>query len=119
MAGVNAFTEPLVMLAGGRDQHLPWEDAAQLVVERVRELIVFGEMAELVQGAVEAQLNRSDERALEKIHHVKTLEEAVVTAAQLARSGEVALLSPGGTSFDAFTDFAERGERFQELVRGL
>src|SRR5512135_2550277 len=58
MAGVNAFTEPIILLAGGRDKHLPWEEAAQLIVERVRELIVFGEMADLVQGAIEAQLNR-------------------------------------------------------------
>ena len=56
MAGVHAFTEPIVLLAGGRDKHLPWEEAAQLIVERVRELIVFGEMADLVQAAVEAQL---------------------------------------------------------------
>ena len=50
MAGVQAFNEPIVLLAGGRDKHLPWEDAAQLIVERVRELIVFGEMADLVQA---------------------------------------------------------------------
>jgi UDP-N-acetylmuramoylalanine--D-glutamate ligase len=119
MAGVNAFSEPLVLLAGGRDKHLPWEEAAQLIVERVRELIVFGEMADLVQGTVEAQLNRSGERVLEEIHHVQTLEEGVATAAQVAQAGEVVLLSPGGTSFDAFKDFAERGDKFQELVRSL
>jgi UDP-N-acetylmuramoylalanine--D-glutamate ligase len=119
MAGVNAFHEPIVLLAGGRDKHLPWEDAAQLIAARVRELIVFGEMAELVQTAVEAQLERSDERVLEQIHHVKTLDEAVAVAARTAQPGEVVLLSPGGTSFDAFKDFAERGEKFQELVNGL
>ncbi len=119
MAGVNAFHEPLVLLAGGRDKHLPWEEAAQLIVERVRELIVFGEMADLVRSAVEAQLNRSRERSLEKIHHVATLDEAVTTAAQVARAGEVVLLSPGGTSFDAFKDFAERGDYFKALVRSL
>ena len=119
IAGVQVFSEPIVLLAGGRDKHLPWEDAAQLIVERVRELIVFGEMADLVQGAVEAQLNRSDERMIEKIHRAATLDEAVAIAAQIARSGEVVLLSPGGTSFDAFKDFAERGDKFQELVHGL
>ncbi len=119
MAGVQAFSEPIVLLAGGRDKHLPWEEAAQLIVGRVRELIVFGEMADLVQGAVEAQLNRADERVLEKVHRVTTLAEAVAAAARIAGSGEVVLLSPGGTSFDAFKDFAERGDRFQELVRGL
>jgi UDP-N-acetylmuramoylalanine--D-glutamate ligase len=119
MADLQVFSEPIVLLAGGRDKHLPWEEAAQLIVERVRELIVFGEMAELVRGAVETQLSRSGERMLEKIHPAATLDEAVAIAAQIARSGEVVLLSPGGTSFDAFKDFAERGEKFQELVRGL
>jgi UDP-N-acetylmuramoylalanine--D-glutamate ligase len=119
MAGVQAFHEPIVLLAGGRDKHLPWEEAAQLIVERVRELIVFGEMADLVQTAVEAQLTRTEARVLEKIQHVKTLDEAVATAARIAHPGEVVLLSPGGTSFDAFKDFAERGDKFQELVRGL
>jgi UDP-N-acetylmuramoylalanine--D-glutamate ligase len=119
MAALNAYTEPIVLLAGGRDKHLPWEDAARLIVERVRELIVFGEMAELVQTAVEAQLSQADERILEKIQHAKTLDEAVDAAARVARSGEVVLLSPGGTSFDAFKDFEERGNKFQELVRGL
>jgi UDP-N-acetylmuramoylalanine--D-glutamate ligase len=119
MAGVQAFHEPIVLLAGGRDKHLPWEEAAQLIVERVRELIVFGEMADLVQTAVEAQLPQTETRVLEKIHHVKTLDEAVATAARVAQPGDVVLLSPGGTSFDAFQDFAERGDMFQYLVRGL
>jgi UDP-N-acetylmuramoylalanine--D-glutamate ligase len=119
MADLQVFSEPIVLLAGGRDKHLPWEDAARMIVERVRELIVFGEMAELVRGAVEAQLSRSGERQLERVHQVATLDEAVTTAARVARSGEVVLLSPGGTSFDAFKDFAERGDKFQELVRQL
>ena len=56
---------------------------------------------------------------LEEITQVETLEEAVMAAARVARSGDVVLLSPGGTSFDAFRDFAERGDRFKELVHAL
>ena len=56
MADLLVYDEPIVLLAGGRDKHLPWAEAAQVIVERVRELIVFGEMAGLVQTAVEAQL---------------------------------------------------------------
>jgi len=56
---------------------------------------------------------------LEGVTQVGTLEDAVEMAARLARPGEVVLLSPGGTSFDAFRDFAERGDRFKELVWGL
>jgi len=48
-----------------------------------------------------------------------TLEEAVRKAAQLAKPGDTILLSPGGTSFDAFKDFEERGEYFKKLVNAL
>jgi UDP-N-acetylmuramoylalanine--D-glutamate ligase len=43
----------------------------------------------------------------------------VKVAAREAKPGDVVLLSPGGTSFDAFKDFAERGDRFRELVKAL
>jgi len=62
---------------------------------------------------------QNSEFSLEGITEVGTLEEAVEAAARLARSGDVVLLSPGGTSFDAFRDFAERGDRFKELVQAL
>ena len=119
MAGLQAFGEPIVLLAGGRDKHLPWAEAAQLIIERVRELVVFGEMAGLVESAIEAQSPQAETKLLEKVHRVQTLDEAVAKAAQIARAGEVVLLSPGGTSFDAFKDFAERGDKFQELVKAL
>jgi UDP-N-acetylmuramoylalanine--D-glutamate ligase len=56
---------------------------------------------------------------LEGITQVGTMEEAVEAATRLAQPGDVVLLSPGGTSFDAFRDFAERGDRFKELVKEL
>ena len=63
--------------------------------------------------------SKKQEVELDGITRVETLEEAVEAAARLARPGEVVLLSPGGTSFDAFRDFAHRGDRFKELVRQL
>jgi UDP-N-acetylmuramoylalanine--D-glutamate ligase len=56
---------------------------------------------------------------LEHLERVATLEEAVARAAGLARPGEVVLLSPGGTSFDAYRDFEERGMHFRQLVEAL
>jgi UDP-N-acetylmuramoylalanine--D-glutamate ligase len=56
---------------------------------------------------------------LEEITAVETLEQAVAVAARVSRPGDVVLLSPGGTSFDAFRDFVARGDRFKELVRLL
>lgn len=110
MAALESFDEPIVLLCGGRDKHLPWAKAAQLIVHKVAHLILFGEMMDLVQDAV-----RHSPFAI-PIHRAGTLENAVRIAAQVARPGDVVLLSPGGTSFDAFRDFAERGDRFAEEV---
>ncbi len=120
LAALASFEEPLVLLAGGRDKKLPWEDFARRAVRRVRLVITFGEAAAMIEGHLRRALAEAGEAAvLERIIPAGTLERAVEIAAQEARAGEVVLLSPGGTSFDAFRDFAERGDRFRELVEAL
>ncbi len=121
LAALHSFDEPLVLLAGGRDKDLPWQEFAETVVRRVRVLILFGEAADLIHRHVEAALARvpKEQHGLEDLIAVGTLENAVQIAACRAQPGDVVLLSPGGTSFDAFRDFAERGERFREWVMAL
>jgi UDP-N-acetylmuramoylalanine--D-glutamate ligase len=117
LAAMNAFTEPLVLLAGGRDKHLPWEEWADLALERARVVVGFGEATPIIEAALEqAEGRRQAGSASAELVIVNTLEQAVERAAELANPGEVVLLSPGGTSFDAFGDFEERGARFRELV---
>jgi len=115
-AALRAFEAPVVLLAGGRDKHLPWGEMAALTQRKVRHLILFGEAAGLIERAMQA-VGRT-ERACE-IHQAGTLESAVELAAQLAQPGDVVLLSPGGTSFDAYRDFVARGEHFRTLVKAL
>jgi UDP-N-acetylmuramoylalanine--D-glutamate ligase len=126
VAALKSFNEPIVLLAGGRDKHLPWDEAAHLMIERVRHVVLFGEAVELIAGMVEAEYAklaaedpRAELRRKPMIHRCVTLDDAVAVAAQVAQSGDVVLLSPGGTSFDSFHDFAERGDRFRALVNKL
>jgi UDP-N-acetylmuramoylalanine--D-glutamate ligase len=120
IAAIQSFHEPIVLLAGGRDKHLPWDKAAELIVRQVREVVLFGEMADLVEEALQQKrLEIRDLSNLKELHRVETLAEAVQKAVEVAQPGDVVLLSPGGTSFDAFKDFAERGDRFQDDVRAL
>ena len=119
LAALRSFDEPLLLLAGGRDKDLPWEEAADFIQQRVRVAILFGEAADLIARHLERAARRVNEPRLEKVLLAGTLPEAVKKAAGLARPGEVVLLSPGGTSFDAYPDFAVRGEHFKELVRAL
>jgi UDP-N-acetylmuramoylalanine--D-glutamate ligase len=121
VAALKAFDVPIVLLAGGRDKALPWEEMARVTLERARHVVAFGEAAELVERVL-AQARESQRAAnvrLEGVTRVTTLEQAVAVAAETAQPGDIVLLSPGGTSFDSFADFVERGERFQELVRAL
>ncbi len=119
-AALLSFEAPIVLLAGGRDKDLPWQDMARLAVERARHVIPFGEAAGLVERAItEASQRKGPGARFEALSRVNSLEEAVEAASRLAQAGDVVLLAPGGTSFDAFKDFAERGERFQALVRAL
>jgi UDP-N-acetylmuramoylalanine--D-glutamate ligase len=114
IAAIRAFDEPVVLLAGGRDKKLPWEAFAGLVRQRVDHLVVFGEAAGLVAAAVGGPGGR-----LRSVTRCAGLREAVQAAAALVEPGQVVLLAPGGTSFDEFTDFEERGEAFRKWVNEL
>ena len=116
MAAIEAFEGPLVLLLGGRDKNLPWDDLAQLIHQRVRAVVLFGEAAGLIEKALGA-VKKGE--TLQVISRCNTLEEAVQAAAKLAQPGDTVLLSPGCTSFDAFKDFEERGEYFRKLVNAL
>jgi UDP-N-acetylmuramoylalanine--D-glutamate ligase len=126
VAALKSFEEPIVLLAGGRDKHLPWDEAAHLMLRRTRHIILFGEATELIASALEtageqlaAKGQPLPDETRPMLHRCVRLEDAVAVAAQVARAGDVVLLSPGCTSFDAYKDFEERGDRFRELVEGL
>jgi len=116
IAVIHAFDEPIVLLLGGRDKNLPWEELMQLVNERVDHVVIFGEAADKIQKTVDS-LGLSQKRFT--LSRANGLYEAVRQAAELAEAGDVVLLSPGGTSFDEFKDFEERGERFRTWVHEL
>ncbi len=116
MAALRAFSGySIVLLAGGKDKDLPWEDWARLVRERVEHLLVFGPAQEKILAALEqvpGELPRS-------VRVFSSLRPAVEEAVRLARPGYVVLLSPGATSFDEFPNYEVRGERFRVWVREL
>lgn len=115
MAALESFSEPIIWLAGGRDKDLPWEALVELARQRVRELVLFGELAEKVERVIH-------ERGSPGAMHVtrcQGLQAAVREAARIVHPGDVVLLSPGGTSFDEFRDFEERGECFKRWVMDL
>lgn len=111
MAGLRAFTEPVVLLLGGREKNLPMDGLRELARTRCRAVVCFGEAGPFFHDSMAAAV--SDRRL------VGTLEDAVAAAAAAVRGGDVVLLSPAGNSFDAYPSFEVRGAAFRTLVRAL
>ncbi len=115
-AALVSFDEPLVILLGGRDKDLQWEAFASEVVDRARVVILFGEARQKLEAVFHPLLGDLDEPKLLLAEH---FDAAFKLAAEIARKGDVVLLSPGCTSYDEFPNFEERGARFKEMVGAL
>jgi UDP-N-acetylmuramoylalanine--D-glutamate ligase len=114
IAALESYHEPLVLIAGGRDKHLPMGGWAKLIAKRVRHVVLLGEMSDLVAAAIHAA-----DPTYTATTRANTMDEAVRQAASVARSGDVVLLSPGGTSYDMYNDFEARGRDFARAVDEL
>ena len=104
---LQAFSNPVVLIMGGRDKGGDFEQLADLMKERVRRLILIGEAAGKITCAVGSSAVVSE---------AADLQEAVVRASQAASTGDTVLLAPGCASFDMFDDYEHRGREFKESV---
>jgi UDP-N-acetylmuramoylalanine--D-glutamate ligase len=116
MAALDSFDEPLVLLLGGRDKDLPWGELSARIHQRVRQVIIFGESTAKIANAI-GKPQPGD--VLQKVFTTPLMSGALAEAATQAQQGDVVLLSPGCTSYDAFRDFEERGNYFKKWVNEL
>lgn len=111
IAAIHAFDDPLILLTGGQDKNLDWQPWANIVNQHVKIVILFGELSQMVQNIMKTNPTSA------VIYQVSALSDAVQLAYTISQSGDVVLLSPGGTSYDQFDDFAQRGSFFTELIQ--
>ncbi|MDO8691584.1 MAG: UDP-N-acetylmuramoyl-L-alanine--D-glutamate ligase [Dehalococcoidia bacterium] len=116
VAAIKAFHRPVILISGGRDKHLPLEPLAQAIRQKCKAVVLYGEGGSLLLESLTGPETRS---AGVTVLIAYAFQEAVEKAASLARAGDVVLMAPGFTSFDQFTSFEERGNRFRELVGRL
>lgn len=107
LAALSAFDAPIVLLAGGKDKDMVWDTWADLVSQRVKHLVLFGALAPMLAEKMAGRVAMT---------RVETVEEAIEVGGKTAVSSDIVLLSPGGTSYDAFPDFAARGDLFKKIV---
>ena len=115
IAGLNAFDENIILLAGGSDKGLDYKEVGENIARKVGILILTGPTAEKIEDATLKAKNGENV----KIYHCENLKEAVELSKNVSTPGDVVLLSPASASFDAFKNFVERGIKFKELVNNL
>lgn len=107
---LQSFDQPIILIAGGRNKGSDFTEFAQVIDERVRELILLGEARDEIKGAVMKTPFRN-------IHEVNDITEAVTLSVELAQEGDIVLLSPACASWDQFPSYEHRGDLFCELAR--
>ena len=118
LAALDSFSEPGILLAGGRDKDMVWDEWAQKVSTQTRAVVLFGELAGFMEKKLTAASAESDAKYFQSIR-TQSMDDALTVATQIAEPGDVVLLAPGGTSFDSFVDFEARGVAFRKLVHRL
>lgn len=116
-ASLSSFDRKVILIAGGYDKKIPFDELASAGIKKVKLLILMGATAPKIEAAFKKEMGR--EKVNIPIIHVSCLKEAVQTAGNHSSNGDIVTLSPACASFDVFKNFEERGEKFKEYVNKL
>ena len=111
ISGLNSFEEKVILIAGGYDKHIPFDELAPVICKKVKKLFLNGATAAAIRDAVEGCEGEKPE-----IAEFTDLDGAITAAAAAAQPGDVVLLSPASASFDQFKNFEIRGDYFRSRV---
>ncbi len=112
---LRVFPEKVIMIAGGKDKGIPYDELGAPIADHVKTLILIGATSDKIEEALKAAGREGEVEVV----RAQTYPEAVSAARSRAVSGDVVLLSPASTSFDMFNNFEERGDLFKKLVNEL
>ena len=114
VAGLRSFPEKVILIAGGYDKHIPYDDLGPEICAHVKKLFLCGATAPQIRAAVEKCPMEKPE-----MWDCGKFEAAVKAAAAAAEEGDVVLMSPASASFDEFKNFTVRGNFFKKLIMEL
>ena len=116
---LRVFPNKVIMIAGGKDKGIPYDEIGPALAEHVKVLILIGATSDKIQEALDAEINKTGNGQDIEVIRATSYEDAVNTARSKAHDGDVVLLSPASTSFDMFRNFEERGNLFKKIVNEL
>ncbi|MBW3546445.1 MAG: UDP-N-acetylmuramoyl-L-alanine--D-glutamate ligase, partial [Bacteroidetes bacterium] len=108
---LDGISQPIVWIAGGIDKGNDYTQIADLVKEKVRGLVCL--------GVDNGRLSGFFRPVMDEVHETTKINEAVQLAKEMARPGDVILLSPACASFDLFKNYEDRGDQFKEVVASM
>lgn len=113
IAALSTFRKKVILLAGGKDKGIPYDEIGPAIKEHVKHLILIGKTADAIEAAAKSA---GCDIPIERCDNYRDLVEKAKTA---AKDGDIVLLSPASTSFDMFINFEERGNTFKRFVNEL
>ncbi|MBE6758686.1 MAG: UDP-N-acetylmuramoyl-L-alanine--D-glutamate ligase [Ruminococcaceae bacterium] len=114
---LSLFDRRIILIAGGHDKKLPFEQLGEAVSRSVSKLILIGDTADAIEAAVKASPDYDADATV--ILRAADMAQAVALAAENAGDGDVVALSPACSSFDMFRNFDERGKCFKKQVERI
>ena len=117
IAGLRAMRVKPIVIAGGYDKHIPFDELGDALCQYAKALYLTGDTAEKIRAAVTASAFYAESGL--PVLMTEDFRTAVLAAASAAEAGDVVLFSPACASFDHFKNFAERGRYFKSIVMEL
>jgi len=118
IAALEAFQEPVVLLAGGYDKQVDLSELAAAIVRQAKAVVLMGQTGPVLEGLLRDLIYRAPGTRLkgERISQASSFSEACGLAFRCSSPGEVVLLSPGCASYGWFNNYVERGNAFAAAV---
>lgn len=114
---LSLYERRIIMIAGGYDKKIPFDELGPVVCEKVSTLILMGATADKIEAAVRS--SREFASSGLEIVRVKDMKEAVLAAQERAKDGDIVSLSPACASFDMYPNFEVRGRAYKDIVHSL
>ena len=112
IAGLRAFTQKVILIAGGYDKHIPYDPMGPVAADTVKAAILMGATGPAIEKVIRQHTDIP-------LYRVSGMEEAVSTADKISTNGDIVFMSPASASFDMYKNFEVRGNHFRDLVNGL
>ena len=113
MAALNGIDEPKILIAGGYDKQISFDELGRCIADRAKAVVLIGQTADKITESI-----RSNETQC-RIENAETMQQAVTLAHTLSVPGDVVLMSPACASYDMFKNYQQRSDAYVNAIKSL